>query len=142
MVYSSYKLQRILYYYLRGNRSPMISRLLRKENLKASRIGIAKFLKKYKETGCIGRSGSGRPSKFTAEIKAIVNEQMRKDNETTAMQLHVLLVSRVSYLSENNPSLSHLAWLDLSWEQLLPAHSCTEQREEAGIDPMLQNVQG
>ena len=68
---------------------------MHEENLKASCVGITKFLKKYKETGCIGRrSGSGRPSKITAEIKTIVNEQMRKDDETTAMQLHTLLVSR------------------------------------------------
>ena len=95
MVYSSYKLQQILYHWLRGHRAPIISRLLRKENLKASCIGIAKFLKKYRETGCIGRRpGSGRPSRITAEIKAIVNEQMRQDDETTATQLHTLLVSR------------------------------------------------
>ena len=94
MVFSSYKLQRILYHSLRGHRPPTISRLLRQEDLKASRVGIAKVLKKYRETGCVGRRyGSGRPSKITTEIKAIVNEQMRKDNETTATQLHTLLVS-------------------------------------------------
>lgn len=51
-------------------------------------------MKKYSETSCIRRrSGSGRPTKITAEIKAIVNEYMRKDEETTATQLHALLVS-------------------------------------------------
>ena len=94
MVYSSYKLQRILYHLLRGHKPPTISWLLHKDSLKASCVEIVKFLKKYRETGCIGqRPGSGRPSKITAEIKVIVNEQMRKDDETTATQLHALLVN-------------------------------------------------
>ena len=36
--------------------------------------------------------GSGRPSKITAEVKALVERQMGHDDETTAAQLHVLLV--------------------------------------------------
>ena len=50
------------------------------------------FLKKYNETGSIVRRvGSGRPSKVTAKIKQIVEEQMRADDETMAYQLHRLL---------------------------------------------------
>ena len=68
MVYSTYKLQRILYYYFQGYKAPTIAKLLREEKLKASRVGIAKFLKKYTETGSIGRRpGSGRPTKVTAD---------------------------------------------------------------------------
>ena len=48
---------------------------------------------KYKITGTIVRTpGSGRPSKITAEVNALVERQMRHDDETTAAQLHVLLV--------------------------------------------------
>ena len=58
-----------------------------------SRVGIAKFLSKYKETGSIARSpGSGRPSKITAKIKALVKVKMQEDDKTTALQLHALLV--------------------------------------------------
>ena len=67
----------------------------RREDEKASRVGIAKFWRKFEETGSIGRRpGSGRPSKITAEIKALVEDQMRKDDETTAYQLHGFLVSQ------------------------------------------------
>ena len=39
----------------------------------ASREGIYKFLQKFSESGCLLiRPGSGRPSKVTADIKAIV----------------------------------------------------------------------
>ena len=63
--------------------------------MKASRWGVAKFLKRFREYGTIlRRVGSGRPSKVTAEIKAIVEEQMRLDDETTAFQLHQLLTKK------------------------------------------------
>jgi len=52
-------------------------------------------VEKYRETGCIGRRiGSGHPSKFMAEIKAVVDRQMKLDNETSAMQLHAMLASK------------------------------------------------
>ena len=42
--------------------------------------------------GTIARKpGSGRPSKITPQIKAIVDEKMVEDNETTAYQLYSLL---------------------------------------------------
>ena len=59
--------------------------------MKASRWGggVTKFLKRFHEDGTIlRRVGSGRPSKVAAEIKAIVEEQIQLDNETTAFQLH------------------------------------------------------
>ena len=39
-------------------------------------------------------TGSGRPSKVTTEIKKIVDNQMKEDDETTAHQLHALLVKK------------------------------------------------
>ena len=57
--------------------------------MKCSRVGIHKFLIKYKATGSISKVGSGRPSRVMAEIKEIVEEQMRADDETTACQLHL-----------------------------------------------------
>ena len=95
MVYSDYVKQRILYHYLKGHKAPTIAKLLQEEDLKASRVGIAKFLKHYEDSGAIARKpGSGRPTKVTADIKRIVEEQMQKDDETTAHQLHHLLVSK------------------------------------------------
>ena len=95
MVYSTYKRQRILCHYLEGRKAPTIAKLLEQEKLKASRVGIAKFLEKFRETGSIGRRpGSGRPSKVTAEIKTLVEERMRLDDETTAYQLHAFLVGK------------------------------------------------
>jgi len=43
--------------------------------------------------------GSGRKTVITPQIKAIIGEQMRKDDETTASQLHVLLVSLGDHLN-------------------------------------------
>lgn len=92
MTYSKYKQQRILRFYFEKKAPPTIKQLLAKEGLKASRYGIFKFLQKYKQTGTIQRrAGSGRPSKITAEIKALVEQQMRRDDETTAHQLHRMI---------------------------------------------------
>ena len=58
-----------------------------------SRVGVHKFLRVYETTHTIQRrSGSGRPSKITPEIKALVEHQMNLDDETTASQLHQLLI--------------------------------------------------
>ena len=95
MVYSHYKKLRILYLSSQGYKPPTIARMLEEEGMKASRRGIGKFLKVFKETGTIARQqGSGRPSKITGEVKNIVEEQMRANDETTAHQLHALLVSK------------------------------------------------
>ena len=62
-----------------------------------SRRGIGKFLKRYEVSGTIARrAGSGRPTKITSEVKQIVEEQMRCDDESTAYQLHALLI-RLNY---------------------------------------------
>ena len=92
MVYSNYTKLRILFYHFKGYRAPTIARLLEAENIPCMRENVRRFIIKYNETRSIARSG--RPSRVTAETKAIVKEQMWKDDETTALQLHKLLVSR------------------------------------------------
>ena len=79
----------------RGLKAPTITQYFQAENIDCARQNVAIFIKKYSQTKSIcRRSGSGRPSKITAEVKAIVEEEMRKDDETTAHQLHRLLLSR------------------------------------------------
>lgn len=95
MYFTTYQKQRILYFYYQGWKAPTIAKLLKQEGLSGSRRGIDKFLKRFLETGSIARQpGQGRPSKITTEIKEIVEAQMRLDDETTAIQLHQLLISR------------------------------------------------
>ena len=92
-MYSTYKRERILHFYRLGHKAPKISHLLQEEGLIASRVGIYKFLRKFSETGSIARrQGSGRPTMITAEVKRVVEQKMREDDETTAVQLHALLV--------------------------------------------------
>ena len=72
---------------------PTICRMLREEGLRASRIRKHKFRQKHKQTNSIERrSGSGWPTKMTRLLKALVEWQMRDDNETTAVQLQALLL--------------------------------------------------
>ena len=99
MVFSVHKKQSILFYHFQGVKPHMIALLLQEEKMWVSKWGVAKFLKTF-QTGTIRlRLGSGRPSKVTAKIKVIVEEQMRRDDETTAYQIHRLLVEKGYQLS-------------------------------------------
>ena len=94
MVYSWYTKKRIIYCYEQGHHAPSIACLLLEEDIVASRVGIAKLIGRYKQSRTIIRCpGSGRPTVITPEIKTIIEEKIRSDDETTAEQLHVLLMS-------------------------------------------------
>ena len=95
MVFSDYTKQRILYYYTQRLKAPSISKYLADEGITASRVGVHKFIRSYQQSASIARRpGSGRKSKLTDEVKKVVEEKMREDDETTAMQLHQLLTAR------------------------------------------------
>ena len=101
MVYSEYRLKRILVLHRQGLKAPTIKKILDKEGLPTTRVGIHTFLERFKASGCLMRKpGSGRPSKITREIKAIVEQLMRLYDETTAYQLHRLLVSKGCQISK------------------------------------------
>ena len=94
MVYTDYTKLRILYFYTHGYRPSAIKRSLELEGISVSVKGVAKFIARFSRTGTIARQpGSGRRTKITEEVKGIVEEQMQRDDETIASQLHVLLVS-------------------------------------------------
>ena len=100
MVFSSYKKQRIVYLSSKGFKAPTIAKILQEEGILVSRFGIHKFLQRFEESGCLMRKpGSGRPSKITMEVKRLVEEQMRLDDETTAHQLYTILTAKGYHLS-------------------------------------------
>lgn len=89
---SSYSKLRIVAHFMAGNGASKIQQLLQDEGIIVSRVSIWKFLYRYKRTGTIARKeGSGRPTKVTPQVLATVEEQMNKDDETTALQLHKIL---------------------------------------------------
>ena len=92
MVFNDYMKQRILSSYFDGQRPTQIQQVLEEEGIAVSRQGMAKFIRRYLETGTIARrKGSGRRCKISYNVKGIVEEEMRRDDETTASQLHVIL---------------------------------------------------
>ena len=67
--------------------------LLKEERLVVTASGVCRLLKKHKEIGTIARHPScGRPTKLTLEVLQIVEAQMQRDDETTAVQLQKILV--------------------------------------------------
>ena len=93
MVYTTYVKLRILFHHFQGLKPYTIARVLEEEGVKVSRFGVHKFIQLYNESGSIDRKGgSGRPSKVTLQVKHLVDQQMEKDDESTAYQLHHMLV--------------------------------------------------
>ena len=83
-----------------GYKSPNIAELLKEEGIRVSRVNVYKFLRRYQSTRTIRwKEGSGRPSKITYEITRLVNERMEKDDETTATQLHQMLIEHGRLIS-------------------------------------------
>ena len=90
MVYRDYVKYRIVLLHSRlGYRAPTIAKMLQKEGECLSRRGISKFINRYKRNGTVLRKpGSGKWAKVTEEVKQLVEQKMRDDDETTAVQLH------------------------------------------------------
>ena len=89
--------------------------LLLRKGLETFRVGVAKFIAKFNETGSLSRkSGSGRSSKITTEIKEIVERKMSVDNETIAYQLQSASYSRIYHRQTNGASLPQIIRMDLS----------------------------
>ena len=97
MVLSACAKQRIVQLvYIDGleNRSE-VARILRKESIRTTRKTVALFLRKYEMDGTIERrTGSGRPTKLNIDVLRIVELTMRKDDETTAVQLYKILLNQ------------------------------------------------
>ena len=83
MVYSTYKKQRIFYHKFKSLKAPTIAKILvEEEGLSVTRQGVLCFLKWYRETHTIGRrSGNGRPSVISEEVKKIMEAQMQSSLE-------------------------------------------------------------
>jgi len=110
MVFSQYFKLCILYLRKLRYSPAVIAHTLNKVGLRASLRGVAKFLKRFQETGKgsdfyrlleqnvhsptggIGRvPGRRKRSAFTEEMKTIVKQQMHSDDKTTASQFHFIL---------------------------------------------------
>jgi transposase len=124
-VYSTYKKQWILYLYSQGYRPPTIKKMLDKENLKCSRVGVYKFLKLYSTTRSNSRRvGSGRPSKITAEIKQLVEQQMRTNDETNGVSTTPNANrERIHNFAPHYTEVLNCARMDVLWQRVLPNNS-------------------
>ena len=67
-----------------------------KEGLQVSKFGICYFFKKYRATDSITRKpGSGYMSKLMLQVLQLIDEQMERDDETTAVELQAMLKKEV-----------------------------------------------
>ena len=102
MVLSTYAKQRVIFYHQRGYKAPTIAQLLREEGIIVTRVGVYKFLIRYRDTGTLQRKeGSGPPRKITTEVREVVEQEMQRDDETTAYQLHKILTDKEILISKS-----------------------------------------
>ena len=123
MVLSTYKKQRILYYWRNGLRSSQILSALRVEGIISCQQTVSRFIRRFLARGTISRKeGSGRLSVITDRVLQLFERAMKSDNETTVTQLHVLLnlMWDPHQFLHYSPQLQY-AWVDLSWVKVLPA---------------------
>ena len=101
MVMSSYTKQRVVSLHSQGeNITSIVDRLALEDGVKVSKQGVRNFLKRYAVRGNIDRkAGSGFPSKITPAIKRIIEDAMRRDDETTATQIQSILATHGVYIS-------------------------------------------
>ena len=84
MAYSEYVKQRIVFYHRSRKNCAEIAQCLAEEGYNASKVGVYKFLRRYKESGIIAHTpGSGQTPKVNPEICKLIEEQMQKNDETT-----------------------------------------------------------
>ena len=83
-----YTRQRAAYYASQGMKAAAISRMLASEGLSYTTKSASVLLKKLSRGEGISRKvGSGRRGKVTDRVKALIEEQMQTDDETTATEL-------------------------------------------------------
>ena len=96
MVYSDYVKQRILFYYRSKKNSSQIVCCLAEEGHMVSKAGVLKFLCHYQQTGTITCApASGQASKLTDQIREIIDDQMKKNDETTGLEPQKLLKKEI-----------------------------------------------
>ena len=101
MVFSDYTKLRILSLNWQGFRvSAIVEHLVLEDGIRVSKQGFRMFLKRFAARRTIARAqGSGFPSRITPEIKQIIKEAMREDDETTTTQLQAKLATHNVYVS-------------------------------------------
>ena len=97
-----YTRQRAVSYAAQGLNSSAISRALATEGLPYSSKSVSLLLRKLKAGQTIARKrGTGRPSNTSQRAKDLIEEQMHKDDETTASELDHLLKAKGIKLSRS-----------------------------------------
>ena len=101
MVYSDYTKQRILSLFWQGYKvSVIIEYLVLEDGIQCTKQGVRLFLKRYRQYKTIARKpGSGLPPKLTPALQKLIEDEMQKNDETTATQLQAMLASRSVYVS-------------------------------------------
>ena len=80
--------------------SEVVGCLALEDEILVTKQGVRQFLKRYSHSGTIARKpGSRLPPKLSPGINQLIEDTMRRDDESTATQLQVILANRGVYVS-------------------------------------------
>ena len=92
---SNYTRTRIELLHKQGLHPAGIFRSLKSEGLLVSLATVSRIIKKLQVTGSVANlPRSGRPAKLSVDAKAFIDQQMRKNDETTTQQIQKKLAKR------------------------------------------------
>ena len=85
---TTYTRNRIDCLFKEGLRPVEIVKVVKREGLQASFSSVTRIVRKIQQTGSTKNlPGSGRPKTLSAEAKAFVEDQMRKNDEATSIEI-------------------------------------------------------
>ena len=98
---SDYTKVRVLSLHWKGVKVSKIAEcLVLEDGIRVSKQGIRMFLKRFYDRGTIARKpGSGYLPKISPQIQQVIDDVMRRDDETTATQLQAILAEHGVYVS-------------------------------------------
>ena len=92
---SSYTRTRIELLYSQGFHPAGIFKTLKSEGLQVSLSGITRLIKKLRLNSFVANlPRSGRPKKLSMEARAFIDQQMRRNDETTSAEIRKKLAKR------------------------------------------------
>ena len=120
--------QRVVALYSRGYSVSQIKKRLNEENVHISKHSLYKLMRKYKETGnVVDRSKRTTPRRITEQMKTVIDEALKSNDEFTARQLQSILKGKWPDVIVSCPTI-RCTRKEIGWVCTRP-HYCQVIRE-------------
>ena len=132
---SNYTRARIESLYKQDFHHAEIFHKIQKENLPVSFASITRIIKKLQLTGSVKNlKRSGRPPKLSTEAKALMEAEMRRNEEATSIKIQKKLAEQgITGSCLNSTKILVPTRLDIADNTLLPADKRSQQSQKTRV---------